>query len=340
MVKIAQEEYILSAVIIFGSLILARILHFILSVYIHKLVKKTKNTLDDDLLLILTRPFYTLVISIGVQISLNLLTELAPYTLYVNKAFFVWYVLVASTVISKVFRTLMKHWLHFKGKYDSTPKLTSNVLSVIVYIIGILIILDYFNIKITPLIATLGIGGLAIGLALQNTLANLFGGIHILSDKPLNVGDFVEIGTDLKGYVEDIGWRTTRIRKLSNNYVIVPNSHLADSIVVNYSLPNLETSCIIECGVDYGEDLDRVEKVVLAVANNIQENVEGTIKGYEPKVRFNEFGDSNINFKVILRVKRYVDRFKVRSEFIKALKKEFDRRKIEISWPVVKIVRV
>jgi small-conductance mechanosensitive channel len=339
MANLLSSDYLVPVGIILGSLVLAKLVLSFLSVYVHRFVSKTKTTLDDEILKIMTKPFYFLVMAVGTEIAFFRVRELQAYKPQIIDAFFVIYVLVAALVLSKLVRLVMSHWLKVKGHYKNAPRLISNVVVVIIYVIVALVILSYFNIEITPMIATLGIGGLAIGLALQNTLANLFGGIHILSDRPINVGDFVEIGTDLTGYVEDIGWRTTRIRKLSNNFVVVPNSTLADSTIVNYSLPELETSCIVHCGVGYNEDLEKVEKATLKVAAKIQKTAEGAIRDFEPKVRFYEFGDSNINFRVIMRVERYVDRFVITSEFIKALKAEFTKQNIEISWPVRKIVK-
>ena len=94
--------------------------------------------------------------------------------------------------------------------------------------------LNAVGVSITPIITALGVGGLAMALALQDTLSNLFAGIHILAEHTIRIGDFIRLETGQEGYVEDISWRTTRIRMLPNNMVIVPNSKLAQSVVVNY----------------------------------------------------------------------------------------------------------
>jgi small-conductance mechanosensitive channel len=202
------------------------------------------------------------------------------------------------------------------------------------------VILGYFKVDITPMIAGVGLGAVVIGLALQSTLNNFFAGVHILSDKPIRVNDFIELDKDTYGIVEDIGWRSTRIRLLTDNLLIVPNGKLAESNIINYSMPKQDFSIWIPCGVAYESDLKKVEKVCLKVAKEIQQNISGAVKDYEPIFRFREFGDSNINFITILRVEEPMSRFVVRNEFIKALKDRFDKENIEISWPIRKIYNI
>ena len=201
-------------------------------------------------------------------------------------------------------------------------------------------ILAYFKIDITPLIAGVGLGALAIGLALQSTLSNFFAGVHLLSDRPINVGDFIELDENNTGIVEDIGWRSTRIRMLTDNLLIIPNGKLADSNIINYLMPKDDFSIWVPCGVAYESDLKKVERVTLGVAKEIQNTVPGAMKDFEPGFRYREFGDSNINFVTILRIEKPMDRFVVRNEFIKALKQRYDKEKIEISWPIRKIYNI
>jgi len=190
------------------------------------------------------------------------------------------------------------------------------------------------------MIAGVGLGALAIGLALQSTLANFFAGVHLLSDRPIDVGDYIEIDENAKGIVEDIGWRSTRIRTLTDNLLIIPNGKLAESNITNFSKPKQDLSVWVPCGVAYESDLKKVEKVTLEVAKKIQQTVEGAVKDFDPVFRYIEFGESNINFIAILRVKDPMKRFVVRNEFIKDLKEQFDKEKIEISWPIRKIYQM
>ena len=162
--------------------------------------------------------------------------------------------------------------------------------------------MSYFNIEITPLIVALGVGGLAIGLALQNTLTNFFAGLHIISDKPINIGDFIEIDEGkISGHADDIGWRSTKIRTPSDSIVIVPNSKLAESIIVNNSLLEQEITALVQCKVALGSDLKKVEQVTVEAARQMLQTVAGAVKGFEPFVRYHSFSDNSINFTVVLK---------------------------------------
>lgn len=113
--------------------------------------------------------------------------------------------------------------------------LSQTVIRAFVLVIGALVLLDHAGIRITPLVTALGIGGLAAALALQDTLSNLFGGFHLLADQPIHVGDLIRLENGMEGVVEDIGWRSTRIRSLSKDLIVVPNAKLAQGILVNCS---------------------------------------------------------------------------------------------------------
>lgn len=332
------NEYFKGFLIIVGSIIFAKVFHFILIRYIKKITEKTKTDIDNIILGIIKKPLYLLIILIGLYLALRSLSFFAPYISWLDKIFFVVFVLIVALVSSKILSVFMSRWFKVQKRFEKTPKLINKIVTIVIYLIALLMILAYFKIEITPLVATLGLGGLAIGLALQATLSNFFAGLHIISDKLINVGDFVELpDANVSGYVEDISWRSTRIRTLPNQIIIVPNSKLAESIIINDSLPEQEMAALVQVGVAYGSDLKKVEKVTIDVAKKIQETVPGTVKTFEPFIRYHTFSDSNINFTVILRVEKSVDKYIVIHEFIKALNERYDKEKIEISWPVRKI---
>ncbi len=331
-----QNEYLQFILIIIGSVIFAKLFYYVINRYMKRITEKTKTDIDDIILGIIKKPLYILIILAGLYSALKIL--FIPYILLVKKAFFIAYVLIVALVASKIFSILIGRWLKVHKRFEKTPKLVNRVISVFIYLIALSMILSYFKIEVTPLVATLGLGGLAVGLALQATLANFFAGLHIISDRPINVGDFVELpDADVSGFVEDIGWRSTRIRTLPNQIIIVPNSKLAESIIINDSLPEQEMAALVQVGVAYGSDLNKVEKVTVDVANKIQKSITGGVKTFEPFIRYHTFGDSNINFTVILRVEKFVDKYLITHEFIKALKERYDKEGIEISLPVRKV---
>ena len=330
-------EILIALTGVISSFITAKILYFIINKYIKTFTKKTKTDIDDKLIAALERPFVLGVALIGIYVSLYSIDYIKQKIGVMNDIFFVLGVLWSIFVLYRITKVAMEKWLSVNPNFQNTPRLVIKVINVFVYFIGLIIILKHFNVEITPLVATLGIGGIAIGFALQDTLSNFFAGLHIISDKPINIGDFVELESNISGYVEDIGWRSTRIRTLPNTMVIVPNSKIASTTITNDSLPVPEMSVVIQCGVAYTSDLEKVEKVTIEAAKKIQKNVQGAVKDFEPFIRYHTFGDSNINFSIILRIQTFVDKYLVTHEFIKALKKSYDKEGIEISWPVRKI---
>src|SRR5213593_280947 len=135
-----------------------------------------------------------------------------------------------------------------------------------VYIVGALMLLTALGVQITPLLTALGVGGLAVALALQDTLSNLFAGAHLLADKPIRVGDYVKVADTVEGHVVDIGWRSTRVRMLQNVVVTIPNKRVAESIITNYDLPEPRLTLLIRVSVDYGSDVELVERLLIEEA--------------------------------------------------------------------------
>jgi len=219
------------------------------------------------------------------------------------------------------------------GSFASTSILATTV-DLAVYTVGILILLESFGVAISPLLTALGVGGLAVALALQDTLANLFSGINILVSKQVKMGDFVKLSTSEEGHVVDMNWRNTTIKTPTENMVVIPNQKFASSIITNYAQPFAECSIAIPIGVSYESDLDHVEKVTAAVAKEILQEIEGGVNSFEPFVRYGSFAESSINFNVVLRVKTVTDQHLIRHEFIKRLHARYRQEGIIIPFPI------
>ena len=345
-----NNEYLRFLIVFIGTIIFVTLSYFILKFIVNR-IAGSKKSYGRFIIKKLSKPVFYLVFSTGLYLAIKNLSALNNYTLsiggnqyilyqFFDGAFFIILTFVIALLISRILTVLMLGWLKVRKGFERTPGLLNKTITVIIFIIAIAVILGYFKFDVTPLIAGVGLGALAIGLALQSTLSNFFAGVHLVSDKPIRVGDFIELDENTQGIVEDIGWRSTRIKMLTDNLLIIPNGKLAESNIINYSMPKLDFSIWIPCGVAYESDLKKVEKVTLEVAKEIQQNVDGATKDFEPLFRYREFADSNINFITILRVDEPKDRFVVRNEFIKALKEKFDKERIEISWPIRKIYNV
>lgn len=222
------------------------------------------------------------------------------------------------------------------GRVEGLPSssLLANLVRIAIVSIAALVILQSLGVKIAPVLAALGVGGLAVALALQDTLSNLFSGVLIIASKQLRPGDYVGLDSLEEGYVVDVTWRNTTIRTLGNNMVIVPNSKMASSNITNYYQPERQMSVIVPVGVSYSSDLQHVEEVTIAVANEVMTGIEGGVPEFEPFVRFNYFGDFSIDFSVIMQTREVAQQFKILHEFMKLLHRRYREEGIEIPFPV------
>jgi small-conductance mechanosensitive channel len=213
-----------------------------------------------------------------------------------------------------------------------------NITRVAVLAIGLLILLDSLGVAIAPLLTALGVGGLAVALALQDTLTNLFAGVHILASRKVQPGDFIRLDNGMEGYIVDTNWRNTIVRQLPDNLVIVPNAKLAGSVLTNYHRPEREMSVLVQVGVSYDSDLEHVERVTCEVGREVMRAVEGSVAGHEPFIRYHTFADSSINFSVILRAAEAPAQYLIIHEFIKRLHGRYRDEGIEIPFPIRTIV--
>jgi small-conductance mechanosensitive channel len=212
--------------------------------------------------------------------------------------------------------------------------LIRRVGGVIIYAIGGLLLMDVLGINISPLIAGLGLGGLAVALAIQPTLANLFAGTYVMTEGVIATGDYIQLENGLKGYVVEVGWRSTRIRDWRNNLVVVPNSKFAETIITNFQQPTHAVNVYFECGTSYDSDLYRVEEICLEVMDTIVDSHPMAIKEYGKYFAFDNFGDSNVNFWLFVQATDRWGSFVVQSDMMKLLHKRFQEEGIVINYPV------
>lgn len=198
---------------------------------------------------------------------------------------------------------------------------------------GTLVLLSTLGIQITPILTALGVGGLAVALALQDTLSNLFAGLHLLADRPIQVGHYVKLAEGVEGFVADIGWRSTRFRTLANTVIIVPNKKVAETIITNYDLPSAFTSVSVKVVVDYGADADRVERVLLEEAQRAAPEVPGLRPDVAPAGAL-AFGEIGLEFTVTTQVTAYSDKGPVLHKLRKRILRRFHAEGIPLAVQV------
>lgn len=268
----------------------------------------------------------------GVGFALTRLSLDANMHTLLNHILLVALIASGAIVLTRISAGLLR--IHANRVEGVSSSLLVNLARIAIVAMAALIILQSLGVQIAPVLAALGVGGLAVALALQDTLSNLFSGVLIIAGRQLRPGDFVGLDSGEEGYVVDVTWRNTTIRTLANNMVIVPNSSIAQSNITNYYQPERQMSVIVPVGVSYASDLEHVEDVTIAVANEVMSGIEGGVPEYEPLIRFNNFGDFSIDFSAIMRTREVAQQYKIMHEFMKLLHKRYREENIEIPYPV------
>jgi len=330
------KKYLIPLGIVLSSLLLGWIFQKLVSAILHKAAKKTRAKWDD----IVTRSLRGVVLVwfllAGVEIALKTVVIPPDAARPLNKALAV--LIIYSVVLFFVRLASGIVNLYFDRQTAVSVSIIRSISSGLIYLIGFLVILDFLGVSITPILTALGVGGVAVALALQDTLSNLFAGIHILMTKQIRPGDYIKLETGGEGRVADITWRNLTIQAPFNNLIIVPNNKLASSIVTNFHLPTAEVLVFFEARVSYDSDLEKVEKTVEEVAAGVMRDTPGAVADFQPAVRYQSLGDSGINFTVSLRVGQYTDQYLVRHEFLKRLHERFRAEGIEIPLPARRVV--
>ena len=330
----SQRSNLVSILTILGStagLLLVRSLIFGL---LHRVTRRTETQFDDLLVAGFRFPSLFLVGVIATYIGIRLADLPASWFEYATKGMHLSIIFTIAIGLANVSDRMLAYFLKRAELPISVTSLLLAVVKAVVYVIGVLIMLNYLGISIAPIITALGVGGLAMALALQDTLSNLFAGVNIMAEQTIRVGDFVRLETGQEGYVEDISWRTTRIRMLPNNMVIVPNNKLSQSVLTNYHLPVRQMVLQVPVSVSYASDPDVVEQVLLEEARQAASEVPGLLADPAPLVRFLPgFGESSLNFSLLCHVREIGDQYPVLAALNLRILKRFRKEGIAFPYP-------
>ena len=333
-VKIAMNAWVVFPLIVLAAAILAYLVNVIILWILRRVVEKTPTEIDDRIYRLLQRYLFPLLVVGGLLIIVDAVPFPAKVLRAIDRLLVLSGLLLAIFFLTKgtllILRNIEAHYEPIRN-IKHPLELFTKILFVVV---GGMIVLGNLGFSLTPLLTTLGIGSLAVAIALQDTLGNLFAGLYIKADRPIEIGHYVRLESGEEGYVDHIGWRSTKIRMLPNNMVVVPNNKLVQSNITNYYLPEPEMAVLVQVGVDYDSDLKKVETVTREVAREILQTVPGGVPSFEPFIRYHTFADSAINFTVILRAQEFVDNFLIKHEFIKRLQARYKQEGITIPFPI------
>ncbi|MFF4578739.1 mechanosensitive ion channel family protein [Streptomyces sp. NPDC001389] len=301
--------------------------------WLAKHAERTKWTGDDIIVDALRTLAPWAAVIAGAAVAATALPLTARVGNIVNQSLTALLIIFATFTAARVIAGLVQSVAQSRTGVAASATIFVNITRIVVLTMGVLVALETVGVSIAPLVTALGVGGLAVALALQDTLANLFAGVHILASKTVQPGDYIRLSSGEEGYVVDINWRNSVVRNLSNNLVIIPNGRLARTNMTNFTQPEQKLSLLVQAGVGYESDLEHVERVTLEVVDTVMADITGGVPDHEGKVRFHTFGDSRINFTVILGVGEFSDQYRIKHEFIKRLHQRFREEGISIPAP-------
>ena len=301
---------------------------------LRRLSRRTRTALDDELVAILDRAIKPTLVFAITAASLNLFPLPAKLLHVANRIVTVCVIALLLYYGAKVLQLFLNAWLNHRVERESLREPVRFASQIIFAAFAVMIVLDNLGISLTAVWTTLGVGSVAVALALQDTLSNFFAGVYLRLDNPVRVGDYIKLESGEEGFVIEQGWRSARIRTLPNNVVVVPNAKLASTIVTNFFLPEPEMSLLISVGVSYDSDPEDVERILVEEATRAAGHVEGLLAHPPPFARFIPgFGDSSLNFTLICRVATFVDQYLVQHELRKRIFARFRREGIAIPFP-------
>lgn len=235
---------------------------------------------------------------------------------------------------SRVSVILLDYRLRRSGAGQQVTTLTVTMIRLLWAIPVVLAVLRLLNVSLAPALTALGVGGLAVSLALKDTLANVFSGFYISMAGNIHKGDYIRLDSGQEGTVEDVRWRITTLRTGDNNLVVIPNSKLSEALVTNFSYPERRMALRIALGVAYDSDIAFVERVALEAVRSAMP-LEGLLESPAPLVTFNPgFGDSSLNFTLVVHVSDYMKQFPVQDQLRRRLLEAFRGAGIQIPFPV------
>ena len=338
---ITWGDLIIAAIILGGSIVFAVLFSRLLSRLMLRMARFSAGDLDDRVITAARGPITGLIILAGAYMAATVPLHLAdPVQGVVNRATALGAIVIGAFLITRIGSAAI-FWL--EELLESTDPenagnwalpLVRRGMMIVVAAMSAMVSLDVLGINISPLIAGLGLGGLAVALALQPTLTNLFAGTYVITEGVVSAGDYIEMENGITGYVVDVNWRSTRLRTWTNNLVVIPNSRFSETIITNYSKPDEHVNVYLTCGVAYESDLQKVEAVSMEVMQQVEADHPGVVRDYGVYFGYDNFGESNVDFWLFMQASDRLASFEVRSELIKELHARLADERITINYPV------
>jgi small-conductance mechanosensitive channel len=329
-----QESKVMGALIILvASLIVAWLVNLFVQRVLLGFARRSKFHLDDTIIKALNRPVWLSIVLIGALTGVRWISPRPPFDFVLAAILESVLVLIWSMALNQILKSIGDNWVRYwqtSGRHGvEIIRLGEKIARVLVLVGAIFLLLSFWRINITPLLASAGIAGVAVALAAKETLSNFFGGMSVLLDQPFKTGDYIILDSGERGEVVEIGLRSTIILTRDDVQISVPNGIITNTKIINESAPEPRFRVRVKVGVAYGTDVDRAEAILLEVARD-----NPLVVGEpEPRVRFRTFGDSSLDFELLCWAHRPHDKGRLIHELNKDIYKAFERAGIVIPFP-------
>lgn len=296
---------------------------------------KTKQQADNLILKSFKKWIIVLIVALGAYIGVNRIPLTPTYHDWIDKSFIIFYILCATIMLSEIVTGMIRVKTSETGSAIPSSSIINKIARAIIYGLGLVLILQSVGISVAPILTAMGVGGLAVALALQDTLSNLFAGLQILAAGKINQNDFIRLENGQEGFVQDISWRITTIKNAAGQIIIVPNAKLSNMIATNLLLEKKVFTVSIDISIDRNNDLQKAEVVTKEVMMQTLSEVKGSIMPEEPAIRFVKIGNNSVDLKVSLQVQEHPQQSEITHVFIMNIHKRFLNEGIAFATPLL-----
>lgn len=334
---ISENVYLRFVAILVLTLVIAFILKIFLKVVLKPLAKKTTTKIDDIIVKSLSSLIFYVVFLVGIKVGLQ---HFELRTTVLQSIVDTLLILIVTIFLLRIISHLSQLWLKewkFKTKTSADERLIpflKKILKAVVIILAVIFAFNAWSINISPLLATAGIAGIAIGLAVKDSLSNILGGLQLVLDRTFKVGDKVELESGEMGVILDIGLRSTKLKTYDNEVVYIPNGYLANAKIKNFTHPDVSIRVNVEFGVEYGSDTEKVRKVVFEAVKKI----DAVIDEPEPVVQFLKMSDFSLDFIARAWVKEYTEAYSTKIKMTDEIYNALNRAGISIPFPTHTVI--
>ena len=324
------KELVRPAILFAAVVVLGWLFHRIAFGRLRRWAASTKTRADDILIDSFHGPFMLWILILAIHLATEYSSLPREVTRWSAKLLLALWIISLTMVLARLSKRMIRVYTSKLEGALPVGTLAEVLASLVIGILGSLTLLQQvFEVDIKAILAALGVGGLAVALALQDTLSNLFAGFYVSLARQIRIGDFIRIDAGQSGYVRDIGWRSTTLEEVAGNLILIPNSKLSQSIVTNYNLPKRNMAVAIAVPVAFTSDPNQVEGILKEIAAAAMDQVPGLLKDPAPSVRLIPgFGETSMDFTLSCHVAEYADQFQVQHELRKRIVLRFHEERI------------